>query len=50
MVRISKFRRAKPIRDLSIFPLKYHENKAKVKAELIRYSRKFIFLKGTYYL
>jgi len=48
--RITKFRRAKRINTLPLFLLKYHLDKDKVKAELIKCSRKFISLKGTHYL
>ena len=47
---ISKFRGAKPINALGLFPLKYHQNKDKIKAEIIECGRKFISLKGTHHL
>lgn len=47
---ISKFYGAKPINALDLFPLKYHQNKDEIKAEIIECGRKFISLKGTYYL
>jgi hypothetical protein len=48
--RISKFHRAKPINALDLFPLKYHQNKEEIKAEIIKCGRKSISLKGTRHL
>jgi hypothetical protein len=47
---ITKFRGAKRINTLALFPLEYHSDKDKVKAELTKCGRKFISLKGTHHL
>ena len=47
---ITKFHRAKRIDTLPLFPLEYHLDKDKVKAELIKCGRKFISLKRTHHL
>jgi hypothetical protein len=47
---ITKFRGAKPINTLDLFPLEYHPDIGEVKAQLIKCGRKFISLKGTHHL
>jgi hypothetical protein len=47
---ITKFRGAKRINTLTLFPLEYHPDKDKVKAELMKCGRKFISLKGSHHL
>jgi hypothetical protein len=47
---ITKFRGAKRINTLTLFLLKYHLDKDKVKAELMKCGRKFISLKGSHHL
>ena len=46
---IPEFRGAKPITSLEAFPLKYHREMAKVKAELIERGRRFASLKGIHH-
>jgi hypothetical protein len=47
---ICKFRGAKPINTLDLFPLEYHPDIDEVKGQLIKCGRKFISLKGTHHL
>jgi hypothetical protein len=47
---ISKFRGAKPIDTLGIFPLQFHHDKDQIRAELLKCGRKFMFLKGIHHL
>ena len=46
---IPDFRGAKPITSLEAFPLKYHQEMAKVKSELIERGRRFASLKGIHH-
>ncbi|CAD6566684.1 MAG: hypothetical protein ASARMPREDX12_008793 [Alectoria sarmentosa] len=46
---IPEFRGAKPIVSLEAFPLKYHQEMAKVKSELIERGRRFASLKGIHH-
>lgn len=46
---IPEFRGAKPITSLEAFPLKYHQEVAKVKSELIERGRRFASLKGIHH-
>ena len=46
---IPEFRGAKPIKSLEAFPLKYHQEMAKVKTELIERGRRFASLKGIHH-
>ena len=46
---IVKFRGARPINTLGIFPLSYHPQMDKIRTELIECGRKFISLKGIHH-
>ena len=46
---ILKFRRILMINFRDIFPLEYHPNKIQVKANFVKYSKKFVFLTCVYY-
>ncbi|EEQ35373.1 hypothetical protein McanMca71_004760 [Microsporum canis] len=49
MLRVPKFRSARRISDLGVFPLNYHGRKAEIEAELVERGRKFESLKGVSY-
>ncbi|KAF3484267.1 uncharacterized protein GIQ15_03591 [Arthroderma uncinatum] len=49
MIQVPKFRSARRISDLGVFPLDYHRQKAEIEAELAERGRKFKSLKGVTY-
>ncbi|GBF63954.1 hypothetical protein TMEN_6622 [Trichophyton mentagrophytes] len=49
MLQVPKFRSARRISDLGVFPLDYHRQKAEIEAELAERGRKFESLKGVTY-
>jgi hypothetical protein len=48
-LKIAKFRGAKPIDALTAFPLQYHTETTRVRANLLRCGRKFMRLRGAHY-
>jgi hypothetical protein len=46
---VPAFKGARKITSLNCFPLKYHKNEAKVRAELIERGKKFVSLQGVHY-
>ncbi|EAS29993.3 uncharacterized protein CIMG_08739 [Coccidioides immitis RS] len=49
VLHISKFRSARKISELGVFPLQYHNSKDKIKSELVGRGRKFVNLMGVTY-
>lgn len=47
--RVDKFNGVKYFRDLPVFPLKYHEKEAEIKATLLERGKKFVALQGQNY-
>jgi hypothetical protein len=48
-VDVGSFKGARKITSLSCYPLKYHKNEAKIRAELIERGKKFVALQGVNY-
>lgn len=46
---VPAFKGARKITSLNCYPLKYHKNEAKVRAELIERGKKFVSLQGVHY-
>lgn len=46
---IAEFRGARKITSLNCYPLQYHKNEAKLRAELIERGKKFVALSGVHY-
>lgn len=46
---VASFKGAKKISSLTCYPLKYHKNEAKIRAELIERGKKFVALQGVNY-
>ncbi len=48
-VEVPAFKGARKITSLSCYPLKYHKNEEKLRAELIERGKKFVSLQGVHY-